>query len=131
CAIATFTAKMWDPERGADGGFVFPQLVRREPRRNIRVWLSDGSNDQELARGSWPIGNIALANALKLNGYDFHFRFGEGHHDTAQAALDLPESLAWLWRDYDSDRTEQLFEQEASEREQPPFRVRIANRDAW
>jgi hypothetical protein len=33
-------------------------------------------------------------------------------------------------RDYDPDRTEQVFEQEAPERERPPFRVRIANRDA-
>ena len=88
-------------------------------------------NDMEKARGSWPLPNILLANALKLNGYDFRFRFGEGHHHPAQAALDLPESLAWLWRDYDPDRTEQIFEQEASEREQPPFRVRIVNRDAW
>ena len=88
-------------------------------------------NDQELARGSWPLPNIELANALKLNGYDFHFRFGEGFHGPAQSALDLPESLPWLWRDYDPDRTEQIFEQEASEREQPPFRVRIVNRDAW
>jgi enterochelin esterase family protein len=92
--------------------------------------MSGGTNDHELARGSWPLSNIELANALKLNGYDFHFRFGAGHHGVAQAALDLPESLAWLWRDYDPDRTEQTFEQEPSEREKPPFRVRIANRDA-
>ena len=131
CAIASFTGTTWDPEQGHDGGFIYSHLVRREPRRNIRVWLSDGMNDMELARGSWPLNNILLANALKLNGYDFHFRFGDGHHHGAQASLDLPESFAWLWRDYDPDRTEQVFEQEASEREQPPFRVRIANRDAW
>jgi enterochelin esterase family protein len=131
CAVASFVGTTWDPERGQDAGFVFSHLVRRGPNPNIRVWLSSGTNDTELARGSWPLPNIELANALKLNDYDFHFRFGEGHHGVAQAALDLPESLAWLWRDYDPDRTEQIFEQEASEREQPPFRVRIANRDAY
>jgi enterochelin esterase family protein len=107
---------------------MFPQQVRRDPKRNIRVWLSTGSNDQELDRGSWPLGNIDLANALKLNGYDFRFRFGEGHHSLGESALDLPESLAWLWRDYDPERTEQVFEQDAAEREQPPFRVQVVNR---
>ena len=33
-----------------------------------------------------------LANGLKLKGYDFHFRFGDGMHAIAQGALDLPES---------------------------------------
>ena len=130
-AVGSFGAKTWDPEQGADGGFIFTHLVRREQRRNIRVWLSAGMNDNELARAGWVLPNIELANALKLNGYDFHLRFGEGLHGPAQSALDLPESLPWLWRDYDPDRTEQIFEQEASEREQPPFRVRIVNRDAW
>ena len=69
-----------------------------------------------------------LANALKLNGYDFRFRFDGGHHTSAQATIDLPESLAWLWRDYDPDRTEQVFEQDADEKAKPPFRVSIVNR---
>ena len=126
----SFNGRTWDPEEGQDGGFVFAQLVRSEPRRNIRVWLSGGTNDTELARGSWPLGNLQLANALKLNGYDFRFVFGDGYHGFAQGALDLPESLAWLWRDYDPDRTEQAFEQEASEQEKPPFRVQVVNREA-
>lgn len=67
-------------------------------------------------------GFIALANALKLRGYDFHFRFGTSLHAIAQGALDLPESLAWLWRDYDRSKTMQTYETEEAER---------ANRDAW
>jgi enterochelin esterase family protein len=129
-AVGSFTAKTWDPEQHRDGAFIHAQRVRSEPRRNIRVWLSSGTNDHELARGSWPLSNIELANALKLNGYDFHFRFGDEHHGVSQAALDLPESLAWLWRGYDPDRTEQTFEQESAERDKPPFRVRIVNRDS-
>jgi enterochelin esterase family protein len=139
-AVGSFTGVRWDPDQGLDGGFMFSNWVRREPRRNIRVWMSDGMNDFEdknnslsfrFVAGSWPLNNIQLANALKGNGYDFHFRFGEGYHSGAQVALDLPESLAWLWRDYDPDRTEQIFEQEVAERGKPMFRVRIANRDAW
>jgi enterochelin esterase family protein len=137
--VGSFTGLQWDPEQGSSGGFMFPHLVRREPRRNIRVWMSDGANDWEISpegfrdffvAGSWPLNNIQLANALKMSGYDFHFRFGEGHHGGGQGALDLPESLAWLWRDYDPERTSQVFEQEAAERAKPVFRVRITNRDA-
>jgi hypothetical protein len=64
-------------------------------------------------------------------GYDFHFRFGEAHHNYGQGSLDLPESLAWLWRDYDPERTEQAYEQDPAELAEPLYRVRIANRDAW
>jgi enterochelin esterase family protein len=138
-AIGSFTGLQSSPGTKLIGGFMLPHLVRREPRRNIRVWLSGGANDLEVgptgradlfAAGSWPLNNIQLANALKLAGYDFRFRFGPGHHTTGQAALDLPQSLAWLWRDYDPDLTYQRFEQEASERAKPVFRVRIANRKA-
>ena len=53
--------------------------ILREPPRNLRVWLQDGSNDQENDRyGSWPLANIRMANALKLKNYDFQFSFGQG-----------------------------------------------------
>ena len=48
----------------------------------------------------------------------------------AQAALDLPESLAWLWRDYDPAKTEQTYEQDPDEKDKPLYRIRIADRDA-
>jgi hypothetical protein len=77
------------------------------------------------------LNNLMLANALKLKGYDFHFRFGDGMHSAAQASLDLPETLAWLWRDYDPSKREQTYEMEESERVKPFFRVKVANRDSW
>ena len=45
--------------------------------------------------------------------------------------MDLPESLAWLWRGYDPDKDTETYEQEEVERARPIFRVQIANRDAW
>jgi len=74
---------------------------------------------------------IAMANSLKMKNYDFHFRFGTAVHGGAQAGLDLPESLAWLWRDYDPAKTSQTYEQEESEKQKPLFRVQISNRSAW
>ena len=47
----------------------------------------------------------------------------------AELFADLPEALAWLWRDYDPARTEQLYEMEAAEKAKPLFRVKIYNRD--
>jgi len=129
--IGSYVALQWRPDQHLDGGYIVSNKVRREPKKNIRVWLSDGMDDQETLAGSWPLNNILLANALKLKGNDFHFRFGEGMHAIAQGALDLPESLAWLWRDYDSAKASQTYEMEESERAKPPFRVRIANRDVW
>jgi enterochelin esterase-like enzyme len=129
--IGSYVALQWHPEQNLEGGYIVSFRVRREPKKNIRVWLSDGQNDQEAPFGSWPLNNIQLANALKLKGYDFHFRFGTGMHAIAQGALDLPESLAWLWRDYDPAKSEQTYTMEESERTKPVFRVSVTNRDAW
>lgn len=129
--IGSYTGIQWRPEQNQDGGYIVSHRVRREARKNIRVWLSDGSDDIENQAGSWPLNNIQLANALKMKGYDFHFRFGEGSHAIAQGALDLPESLAWLWRGWEAGKTAETFEMEEAERAKPLFRVKVVNREAW
>jgi enterochelin esterase-like enzyme len=125
--VGSFVALQWKPGE-ADGGNIYPFKVRREPKRNLRIWMNDGSEDQEANSGSWPLQNIQLANSLKLKGYDFHFSYGGGSHHAALAASELPECLTWLWRDYDSTKTDQVYEQSADERSKPVFRVRIYNR---
>jgi hypothetical protein len=129
--IGSYTALQWHPEEHLDGANVFPFLIRKEQRKNIRIWQSDGMDDIENQFGSWPLQAVEFANSLKMQAYDFHFRFGEAAHNSAQAALDLPESLAWLWRDYDPGKTEQVYEMDPAEKEKPLYRVRVANRDAW
>jgi enterochelin esterase family protein len=130
-AVGSFTSIQWRSKENNDGGNVYPFMVRKEPKRNIRVWMSDGSDDLENNHGSWPMQNIQMANSLKFRDYDFHFRFGTAAHGGAQAALDLPESLAWLWRGYDPAKTTQEFQMEPAEKEKPFFRVTIANREGW
>ena len=125
--VGSFTALQWKPGE-VDGGNIYPFKVRREPKRNLRVWMEDGSEDQEANSGSWPLQNIQLANSLKLKGYDFHFSFGGHTHNAALAVSELPECLTWLWHDYDPKKTEQIFEQSTEEKSKPPFRVRIYNR---
>jgi enterochelin esterase family protein len=130
-AVGSFTSIQWRSKENADGGNVYPFMVRKDPKRNIRIWMSDGEDDLENNHGSWPMQNIQMANSLKFRDYDFHFRFGTAAHGGAQAGLDLPESLTWLWRDYDPKKTSQDFTIDPAEKDKPFFRVTIANRDAW
>ncbi|MDQ2775503.1 MAG: alpha/beta hydrolase-fold protein [Acidobacteriota bacterium] len=130
-AIGSYTSIQWHPEQKLDGGNIYPYMVRKMPKRNIRIWMSDGTDDLENAHGSWPLQNIQLANSLKMRDYDFHFRFGLATHDAAQAAIDLPESLMWLWRGYDPNKTAEEFTIDPAEKEKPYYRVTISNRDSW
>jgi enterochelin esterase family protein len=129
--IGSYTSIQWHPEEKLDGGNLFPFMVRKMPKRNIRIWMSDGADDLENNHGSWPLQNIQLANSLKMREYDFHFRFGLATHDSAQAGIDLPESLTWLWRGYDPSKTSEEFTMEPSEKDKPYYRVTINNRDSW
>ena len=126
--IGSFTSIQWQPGK-LDGGNVFPNMIRKQPKRNIRTWLQDGSEDLENNHGSWPLQNIQMANSLKMTGYDFHLSFGNGTHNGAQGNAELPAAMEWLWRDYDAAKTEQLFTQEDAEKSKPLFRVKIANRE--
>lgn len=140
--IGTYTSIQWrwgqtdhndrfgfeDPAGFLDGGNIFPFAIRKRPRKNIRIYLSDGSYDLENTHGSWPLQNIQMANSLKMTEYDFRFFFGNSQHNTSQGAAESPEALAWLWRDYDPNRTKQIYEMDPAEKEKPYFRVHIMNR---
>jgi len=127
--IGSFTSIQWKEDPNVpDGGQDYPEKVLREPKRNLRVWLQDGSEDMEIRYGSWPLANIRMANALKSKEYDFHFSFGRGTHNSGQGAAEFPAEMIWLWRDYDPGQTEQNYEMESSEKSKPPFRVAITNR---
>jgi enterochelin esterase family protein len=128
--VGSYASIQWH-QGEIDGGNVFPFLVRKSPKRNIRVWMQDGAEDLENDHGSWPLQNIQMANSLKMMGYDFHFSFGQGTHGGVQGNAELPRSLTWLWRDYDPAKTEQIYEQEPEEKAKPLFRVSIDNRDHY
>jgi enterochelin esterase family protein len=125
--IGSYTSIQWWPGV-IDGGNVYPFKVRKEPKRNIRVWLEDGSEDLENNHGSWPLQNIQMANSLKMRGYDFRFSWGNAQHNRNNGHAQLPEALTWLWRGYDPAKTTAEYEQEPAEKGKPMFRVRIYNR---
>ena len=128
--IGSFSSIQWkeDPSN-PNGGQDYPEKILREPHRNIRVWLQDGSNDLDLRYGDWPLNNLRMANALHANEYDFHFSFGKGTHNSAHGAAEFPAEMIWLWRDYDPAKTSQTFEIDPAEKSKPIFRVTITNRE--
>lgn len=129
--IGSFSAIQWKEDPAVpDGGQDYPDKILREAKRNIRVWLQDGSEDLDLRYGNWPLANLRMANALKAKECDFHFSFGKGTHNSGHGAAEFPAEMIWLWRDYDPAKTEQTFEIEPSEKAKPVFRVSVTNRDA-
>jgi len=125
--IGSFTSIQWKPGV-LEGGNVYPFKIRKEPKRNIRVWLQDGNQDLENSHGSWPLQNIQMANSLKMRGFDFHFSWGGGTHNGAHGNAELPVAMEWLWREYDAAQTGQEYTQEAGEKDKPLFRVMKLNR---
>ncbi len=125
--VGSFTSIQWHPGE-IEGGNVYPFKIRKEEKRNIRVWLQDGANDLENIHGSWPLQTLQMANSLKMVGYDFRLTFGTGTHNGAQWNAQEPDAMAWLWRDYDGAKTQQTYEQEPAEKAQPMYRVAIENR---
>ena len=113
-----------------DGGQDYPDKVLREPKRNIRVWLQDGSEDLDLRYGNWPLANLRMANALKAKSTTSISAYGKGTHNSAHGAAEFPAEMIWLWRDYDPAKTSQTYEIEPSEKSKPIFRVSVTNRDA-
>ena len=80
------------------GGHGYPTLLRKTEPKPLRIYLQEGTNDQDIYSGSWPIGNEDVVAALRFAGYDFRYVTGPGGHDGRQASAVLPEGLRWLFR---------------------------------
>jgi enterochelin esterase family protein len=83
-----------------EGGHNYEALVRKTPKKPIRVFLQDGSNDLDNAHGNWPLANQTLAKSLAYARYDYRFEFGQGFHSNRHGRAMLPDTLRWLWRGY-------------------------------
>lgn len=83
-----------------EGGHNYEAMIRKMPKRPIRIFMQDGENDLDNANGNWPLANQTLAKSLAFAGYDFRFEWGNGFHSDKHGRAILPDSLRWLWRDY-------------------------------
>jgi len=100
--VGSFTNIASGPSRDA-GGHNYEALVRKTPKKPIRVFLQDGANDLDNANGNWPLANQQMARSLAFAGYDHRFVYGLGFHSNRHGRAILPESLRWLWRDWQSE----------------------------
>lgn len=80
------------------GGHNYPSMVRRTPRKPIRVFLQSGENDANTPFGDWALANQTMASALEYAGYDYRFEFGVGGHSLNHGGALFAESLRWLFR---------------------------------
>jgi enterochelin esterase family protein len=83
-----------------EGGHNYEALVRKTPKKPIRVFLQDGENDLDNANGNWPLANQTLAKSLSYAKYDYRFELGHGFHSNRHGRAILPDTLRWLWRDF-------------------------------
>lgn len=81
------------------GGHEYPFLIRATTKKDIKIFLQDGTNDLDNQFGNWYIANLQMEAALKFKGYDYKFVSGTGGHTGKHGGSILPESLKWLWAD--------------------------------
>lgn len=85
---------------GLRGGNDCASLVRKTQPKPIRIFLQDGSNDNNGYGGSWWIANQDMLSALEWAGYEVNHAWGDGGHNQKHASVVFPEGLRWLWKDW-------------------------------
>ena len=81
-----------------EGGHNYAAMIRKAPRKPIRIFMQDGANDLDNQHGSWWLANQTLARSLAYAGYDYKFEQGMGFHSNGHIRAILPDALRWLWR---------------------------------
>ncbi len=111
-AIAAFTAAWERPDAfsrvfsaigtyvGLRGGDRYPTLVRKVEPKPIRVFLQDGSNDNNSYGGDWWMANQMMERALAFAGYEVEHVWGVGGHNGRHATAIFPDAMRWLWKDW-------------------------------
>jgi sugar lactone lactonase YvrE/enterochelin esterase-like enzyme len=111
-AIAAFTAAWERPNEFSRvfssigtfvdlrGGMRYPTLIRKYEPKAIRVFLQDGSNDNNRYGGDWWMANQTMERALTFAGYEVQHIWGDGGHTGKQATTIFTEAMRWLWKDW-------------------------------
>jgi sugar lactone lactonase YvrE/enterochelin esterase-like enzyme len=111
-AIAAFTAAWERPDAfsrvfsaigtyvSLRGGDRYPGLIRKYEPKPLRIFLQDGSNDNNHYGGDWWKANEMMERALTFAGYEVKHVWGEGGHSGAQGTSLFPDAMRWLWKDW-------------------------------
>ncbi|MCC2668093.1 MAG: gluconolactonase [Armatimonadetes bacterium] len=81
--------------RGADR---YPTLIRKYETKPIRVFLQDGSADQNIYAGDWWQANLMMERALTFAGYEVEHAWGTGGHNGQHGTAIFPDVMRWLWK---------------------------------
>jgi gluconolactonase len=111
-AICAFTAAWERPDSfrrvfsaigtyvGLRGGNNYPTLLRKVEPKPLRIFLEDGSNDNNIYAGDWWMANQEMERALTFAGYEVNHSWGEGEHNSKHATEIFPDAMRWLWKDW-------------------------------
>ena len=112
--VAAFTAAWFRPDffggvishigsfTNIRGGFVYPSLIRKTEKKNIRILLQEGRNDLNNLHGHWPLSNQQVAKALEFKGYDHKVVWGDGGHSGSHGGAIFPNSAKWIFAETSS-----------------------------
>jgi enterochelin esterase family protein len=84
------------------GGDVYPSLVQAAEKKPIKVFLSDGTNDNRRPddpKGDWYLQNKLMYEMLHDKGYEVRYVLGENAHGSKLGGPIFPDSVRWLWSD--------------------------------
>lgn len=111
-AICAFTAAWERPDLfrrvfssigtyvGLRGGNVYPTLVRKYEPKPLRIFLQDGSADQNIYGGDWWMANQEMERSLTFAGYEVAHEWGTGGHNGEHATKIFPDAMRWIWKDW-------------------------------
>ncbi len=85
---------------GLRGGDRYPILIRKYEPKPLRVFLVDGSNDNNIYGGDWWMSNQTMERALTWAGYDVKHVWGDGGHNAKHGNAVFPDAIRWLWHDW-------------------------------
>ncbi|MFT5885008.1 MAG: enterochelin esterase-like enzyme [Arcticibacterium sp.] len=81
------------------GGDRYPGIIRKSAKKDIKIFMQDGSTDLDNIFGNWYLANLQMESALKFKGYEIKTEWGSGGHASDHGSSILPMSLRWLWSD--------------------------------
>src|SRR4051794_15756042 len=111
-AICAFTAAWERPDAfsrvfssigtyvGLRGGNAYPTIIRKMEPKPLRIFLQNGSADQNIYGGDWWMANQEMERALTFAGYEVNHAWGDGGHNGKHATAVFPDAMRWLWKDW-------------------------------
>lgn len=79
------------------GGYVYPALIRKTEKKNLRVLLQEGRKDLDNLHGHWPLSNVEVSAALRFKGYEHKMVWGDDGHSGRHGGAIFPDSAKWIF----------------------------------